>query len=1164
MAFAEQAELTLLVPHKLVRDKPANALVGEYTLQEGIEILLAGTGLTPTFSNQFLLSISTDEQSAGEGDTVKTGKKAGLVAVLAGVLAGGVGAQEATTNEQETRTTVVTGKVIDGRTGANLKGAKVTVEETGQWTRTNGLGEYRFPSVSMGTVTLTVSYLGYPGQSAEVEVSGESVSRGFVLQGSSDVDEIVVYGSRSARALALNQERTAANSSSVISSDLLGTFNGTTISDALRRAPGVAFVPDPVTGDGTNVILRGLEPDLNQVLLNGTRVLDGTGLGRSPDLSNILTDNIDSVTISNTLLPSQDSNGAGGIVEIETKSPLDRDRHYASFAAEYGDRGGIFGDEYEIGGTLSANFGEAQDFGASISATYREREINQLNYSVGGAGDLLMGEYLPLDPSGNPATSLSALDPREPFPFIDGVEQIYPVNLVSQQNSLTNETLSVTGTLEKQFGEHTNLRLDASYFDRSDDRFTDNFNIISLAGYDLGPVAELGGDERYLAVTEDIFRSTGFGEVFGTGIPGAINRDSFFAPDASSSTLSFNLRGETDIDLWEFDYSVGRSESKSETASTYQAVFNTSFPSVTGFFDELAPRSFLTGQALSNTTDDGRIISIFEALAGSENQGLIFPLFTQEAFDYYNSIDNVSLDSITTAGPRDSEGAETTLEFSARRNLESGFVGYVEAGFEYRDTEFFAPADSGSSALGFGRFALASSDPRDLGLSFGDSPFREVGFGEAFSFVDREGFASIPGRIPQLVEDGVLELVTDVDASGVFDRGTSEETRTAYFQTQMNYGDLELIGGFRFEDIEIGSNSFQQIDVRVPFGNPDRDSIRDEARNAGEFVDLSVSQTSFMPRVLANYRFDENLVVRGAYGVTVSRPVLRNLTQQRFLEIDLNPRFGETGDQGRLRISEGNPDLKPAKTHSFDFSVEYYTQNLGVYKASVFYKRIEDPLRVSFTAGDGTLIPSDLELPAIQAVALLGDEFEVQLRKPFNDDDTDEIWGIVLTAEQQLSFLPSALDGLGVIGNYTYTDSSRNRQFNVSSSVDPDGVVEISDIPFDGSPEHQGTVGFTYQNLGFDGSLLYTYQSRRLDSFNEFFVHDYQESFGTLDLELAYILEIRRTKTRLFVRGRDLLRSDDETYLQNSIGGDNGVPVYYTGGTYLGGRFLSFGVSTTF
>ena len=40
--FAEQADLTLVFPDEVVRGKSGNALIGRYTLQEGVDILTCG------------------------------------------------------------------------------------------------------------------------------------------------------------------------------------------------------------------------------------------------------------------------------------------------------------------------------------------------------------------------------------------------------------------------------------------------------------------------------------------------------------------------------------------------------------------------------------------------------------------------------------------------------------------------------------------------------------------------------------------------------------------------------------------------------------------------------------------------------------------------------------------------------------------------------------------------------------------------------------------------------------------------------------------------------------------------------------------------------------------------------------------------------------------
>ena len=92
--FAEQADLTLVFPDAMVQDRTANALVGEYSLEEGAAILLKGTGLIPSFSNPIVLNITIDDTSTSGENAMNATKKAGLFAIIAGALSGGVDAQE--------------------------------------------------------------------------------------------------------------------------------------------------------------------------------------------------------------------------------------------------------------------------------------------------------------------------------------------------------------------------------------------------------------------------------------------------------------------------------------------------------------------------------------------------------------------------------------------------------------------------------------------------------------------------------------------------------------------------------------------------------------------------------------------------------------------------------------------------------------------------------------------------------------------------------------------------------------------------------------------------------------------------------------------------------------------------------------------------------------
>jgi iron complex outermembrane receptor protein len=112
--FAEQADLTLVFPDDLVGEKSANALIGKYTLQEGADVLLAGTGLTPKFSNKIVLSISADEQSANEGEEMNVEKK-GLMPFLASIFSvlPGLAFSQADSAEDVLEEIVVTAQFIE-------------------------------------------------------------------------------------------------------------------------------------------------------------------------------------------------------------------------------------------------------------------------------------------------------------------------------------------------------------------------------------------------------------------------------------------------------------------------------------------------------------------------------------------------------------------------------------------------------------------------------------------------------------------------------------------------------------------------------------------------------------------------------------------------------------------------------------------------------------------------------------------------------------------------------------------------------------------------------------------------------------------------------------------------------------------------------------------
>jgi iron complex outermembrane receptor protein len=71
IAFAEQADRTLLFSFDETHDKTANRVSGQYEVVEALELLLAGTGLSISMGTQGQLSVVADADSNGDTDVNK-------------------------------------------------------------------------------------------------------------------------------------------------------------------------------------------------------------------------------------------------------------------------------------------------------------------------------------------------------------------------------------------------------------------------------------------------------------------------------------------------------------------------------------------------------------------------------------------------------------------------------------------------------------------------------------------------------------------------------------------------------------------------------------------------------------------------------------------------------------------------------------------------------------------------------------------------------------------------------------------------------------------------------------------------------------------------------------------------------------------------------------
>lgn len=731
-SVASQTNTNLVFSGDLVRGKTAAPLQGSYSAQTAYEMLLRGSGLRlgVTDGGSFIVS-----GAAGQAPGQAQGALVGRVTVASAA--------------------------------RGLDGALVRLE-TGQTAIVDSFGNFRFSSLPAGVHTVAISFLGYETLFETVDIpAGGTHSQSFALSEAlaSTVEDVVVFGSRSARANALNLQRTADNSADVVSADDLGNFTGTTFSEALRRAPGVSFQRNPVTGDGTNVIVRGLEPDMNAIKLNGVNLPVGNGVGRSADLSNLLADSVSRITINKSLLPSHDSSGTGGLIEIETMSPLDRPHRYANFLIEGGRTPEEFNEDFLASGTVAGTFGET--FGLSASVQYRNKSTRSIAYDGGSNGGALsFGRFLPLDADGDPILTLDGIDPLLTFPFMDGEARAYPRGVVTNFYHDDTENLAATLSAEWRIGSHTNLKFDIQHSQATIDFFSLSDTFSTGAEYQVVPG---GGPNAQLVL--DL-------------TPGnaAISRSQSYAydRDVEKITDTYSLNGKTTLGAFEFKYLAGYAHG----TETHPASFSTQLRMP----DTDASAALFLSEAIDPLT--GLIATGFGPRSGS---GIPLPLLSAAGWAVVNdpsafTIDNASGQLDETEGSND----RYTASGSARWTRSGGWLNYVEVGAFYESTEF--RSDLVRSQLG-GNIPVSA-----LGFDFIPSDLSRIGLtGAGFSTLSETTLRDFVDNLGRIAGGPTgLTLTPIVPHPDQGNQTTEEDTFAAYLQTRLDFGKLEVIGGLRY------------------------------------------------------------------------------------------------------------------------------------------------------------------------------------------------------------------------------------------------------------------------------------------------------------------------------------------------------------------------------
>lgn len=274
---------------------------------------------------------------------------------------------------------------------------------------------------------------------------------------------------------------------------------------------------------------------------------------------------------------------------------------------------------------------------------------------------------------------------------------------------------------------------------------------------------------------------------------------------------------------------------------------------------------------------------------------------------------------------------------------------------------------------------------------------------------------------------GDLEAEEDIETNLGESYNATETVTAAYLMATHRYGPQFLfVGGVRMEMTNIDYNG-NEVDL-------DNETIT--RRNATN------DYTNILPSFSVRYAFDDRTNFRAAYSNSIARPSYFDLVPYRI--------FSDDDEE----VSVGNPNLEAAYATNIDLLGERYFQSIGLLSAGVFFKSIDHYMYENVRENAAGY----------------------EITQVVNATETGTLTGFEFAWNQQLSFLPGHLDGLGLYTNYTYTTSSIDFRL-------PDGTVRNSVLP--GQSENMLNFAVGYEKFGFSGRLSLTYNGKQILSVGE-------------------------------------------------------------------------------
>ena len=287
-------------------------------------------------------------------------------------------------------------------------------------------------------------------------------------------------------------------------------------------------------------------------------------------------------------------------------------------------------------------------------------------------------------------------------------------------------------------------------------------------------------------------------------------------------------------------------------------------------------------------------------------------------------------------------------------------------------------------------------------------------------------FSVVAELDPRVLTRGFDNLPVDVTAS----HQSVEEILALFVQGKIDdeMGGKPLSGnvGVRAVLTDHSSNAFAVVDGGEPIP-----------------VETGGNYWEFLPSVNLNWALASETALRFGLARTMSRAPYEDLAP--IITANTPIPTPENPDPVGF-ASAGNPELEPITAWNVDLTLEWYNQSGGSVTGSIFYKDVSGFIIDSLTLS--TTVPGQ------------DPNLSFDVRQPVNFSD-GEVKGYEIAVYQPIDELIPALAGFGISANYTYVDSSFDKD------------VGNSGFGFPGASEDNYNVTAYYENRWVSARLAY-------------------------------------------------------------------------------------------